>query len=74
MNPFKKELAPDFEANTQLPEWVPMGEGSQAPDVSPFVDALKKRMMKPPDAGSVGSMMGGEIGGAGKAAGGMKSL
>lgn len=30
----------------QLPSWVPMGE-SQQPSMSPFVDALKKRLKTP---------------------------
>ncbi len=34
---------PDFQANTQLPEWLQMGE-QESPNISPFVDALKKRM------------------------------
>lgn len=72
MNPFKNQLAPDFEASTQLPEWVPMGESQDAPDVSPFVSALKKKMMKPPDMGGAGTAMGSAV--SEGASGGMKSL
>lgn len=70
MNPYKPKVAPDFEANAQLPEWHQFAEQGEAPNVSPFVDALRKRMMKPPDMGGAGSAMGSAIG----ASGGMKSL
>ena len=69
MNPYKNQLTPDFETNAQLPEWMPMG-GTETPNMSPFIDALKKRMMKPPDTGGMGAMMGKEV----KPSGGMKSL
>lgn len=66
-------LRPDFEAEMRLPEWVQMGgDQQQSPDVSPFVSALKKRMMKPPEGGSLGASMGGAMkSGSG---GGMQSL
>lgn len=67
-------LRPDFEAEMRLPEWVQMGgdQQQQSPDISPFVSALKKRMMKPPDSGNLGASMGGMMkGGSG---GGMQSL
>lgn len=73
-------LRPDFEADTRLPQWVQMGDGEQqqAPDMSPFMAALKKRM-QPQSVGGAGSAMGGALGGmtggATKAGGGgMQSL
>ena len=72
MNPYKPRVNSDFEANTQLPEWAQIGEGTETPNISPFVDALKKRMMKPPDAGGLGASMGSMAGGS--SSGGMKSL
>lgn len=73
MNPFKNQQAPDFEADSQLPEWHQFAEQGQSPNISPFVDALKKRMMKPPDMGGAGASMGSAIGG-GSSGGGMQSL
>ena len=65
-------LRPDFEAEMQLPEWHQMAEKDQPLSISPFVDALKKRMGKPPESGSLGASMGGAMkGGSG---GGMQSL
>lgn len=65
-------LRPDFEADMQLPEWHQFAEQSGQPlQVSPFVDALKKRM-KPSGDGGLGSAAGGMMkGGSG---GGMESL
>lgn len=67
-------LRPDFEAEMRLPEWIQMGgdqQQQQSPDVSPFVDALKKRMMRPPESGNLGASMGGMIK---PKSGGMQSL
>lgn len=65
-------LRPDFEAEIQLPEWHHMAEQDEPLSISPFVDALKKRMNRPPDSGNLGASMGGMIkGGSG---GGMQSL
>lgn len=61
---------PDFEAEMRLPEWLQMGNEQQM-NVSPFVDALKKRMTKPPDSGNLGASLGGEMN---PKSGGMKSL
>ena len=65
--------------NMQMPEWLQMGD-SEKPNMSPFVDALKKRM-KTSAAGGMGGAMGGAdmggnmMGSLGKAAGGgMQSL
>jgi hypothetical protein len=50
----------------RLPEWVQFDEeDDQQPNVSPFVDALKKRM----SAGSAGPKAGVSIGSEGKAMG-----
>lgn len=64
-------LRPDFEADMQLPEWHQMAEQDQPLSVSPFVDALKKRMKPNGSSGGLGAAMGG---GAGGASGGMESL
>ena len=66
----------------RLPDWVQFSEEDedQQPNVSPFVDALKKRMSAGAVAGSskAGISMGAEGKGAGMGAGsdggGMKSL
>jgi len=64
--------------NMQMPEWLQMGD-SDKPNMSPFVDALKKRMKGSGAMGGMGSSMGDAMGSAsgslGKAAsGGMSSL
>lgn len=65
-------LRPDFEAEMQLPDWHQFAEQDQSPTISPFVDALKKRMNRPPESGNLGASMGGMMkGGSG---GGMQSL
>ena len=51
-------LRPDFEAEMRLPEWVQMGEQGQPLSISPFVDALKKRMNRPADSGNLGASAG----------------
>lgn len=68
VDPFKQFQPP--QANAELPSWIQMDDqGSQAPDMSPFVTALKKRM------GGNEMMKGGmdSMGGLGKA-GGAESL
>ena len=70
-NPFN--YRPDFEAEIRLPEWVQMGGGdNQQMNISPLVDALKKRMTKQPDPNAVSTMMSGSMKSPGS--GGMKSL
>lgn len=69
-DPYQRIFKPDTQANQDLPDWMPMGEQEQAPDINPFMDALKKRM-----SGGGGMTKGGEgIGTMGKVGGGGASL
>lgn len=65
-------MRPDFEADMQLPEWHQMAEQGQPLNISPFVDALKKRMNKPADSGNLGAAAGNVL--APKSNRGMQSL
>lgn len=59
---FNRLVKPDFQSQADLPQWQPMGDDKDL-SVSPFVDALKKRMSRGREGGGTGSMMGNEIGG-----------
>ena len=59
-------FSPDTAApNVQLPQWEQFGDDTSTPDVSGFVQALKKRMQKPatPIGGSVGGASANVFGG-----------
>lgn len=69
-DPYSRVFRPDFQADSSLPQWVPMGEDDQGEQAGQatgsFVDLLKKRM-----AGGGGGSKGGAMAGAeGKAMGG----
>lgn len=55
MNPYDHKLRPDFQTDMAMPEWVSMGD-TQTPDMSSFVDALKKRMTPQVEGGAGRSM------------------
>lgn len=68
-----KFFQPQFQADPTLPQWQPMsGDGQSAPDFSPLVGALKKRMGgAKPTSPSYSDMLGGSVQGPKK---GMQSL
>ena len=80
LDPYSRVFRPDFQANMEQPEWVPMGgedQGDQiAQSTGSFVDLLKKRMAGGGGGAKGGAMPGaeGKAMGGGGAGGGMQSL
>lgn len=78
-DPNSRLYRPDFQANTQLPTWTPMGEESQdmGTNVGAIGGTFKDRFMKPKFADKIQEGLGPALpssGAGAKAGGGMQSL